>query len=57
MAVYQGPIYGERMFLGATGFWNSTMRPRIYYVTHKYDNLDVTRAEIIGGIDGTYKNV
>ncbi|XP_031784515.1 uncharacterized protein LOC100680378 isoform X1 [Nasonia vitripennis] len=52
MVIYQGPIYEERMYLGATGFWNNTMRPQVFYVTHRHDSFDLTRAEIIGGIDG-----
>lgn len=52
MVIYQGPIYEERMYLGATGFWNNTMRPQIFYVTHRHDSFDLTRAEIIGGVDG-----
>ncbi|XP_034943326.1 uncharacterized protein [Chelonus insularis] len=34
------------------GFWNSTMRPQIYYLVQTNDDFDVTRAEIIGAIDG-----
>ena len=52
MVVYQGPLVGKNMSLGATGFWNSTMRPTIYYLTSPHENFDATRAELIGGIDG-----
>ncbi|XP_023246318.1 uncharacterized protein LOC106647810 [Copidosoma floridanum] len=52
LAVYQGPLYESRMYLGATGFWNSTISPRVFYFWHDYDHFDFTRAEIIGGIDG-----
>ncbi|XP_012252675.2 uncharacterized protein LOC105684120 isoform X1 [Athalia rosae] len=52
MAVYQGPIVGSAMALGATGFWNSTMQPRTFYLTDHNGHLEATRAEIIGGIDG-----
>lgn len=52
MAVYQGPLVGSKMTIGATGFWNSTMQPRLYYLTDRNGHLDATRAEIVGGIDG-----
>ncbi|KZC14462.1 hypothetical protein WN55_06922 [Dufourea novaeangliae] len=52
MAVYQGPFVGSNMTLGATGFWNNTMRPAIYYLTSSHTNFDATRAELLGGIDG-----
>ncbi|XP_024937056.1 uncharacterized protein LOC107264079 isoform X2 [Cephus cinctus] len=52
MAVYQGPIVGSEMAIGATGFWNSTMRPSIFYLTDKHGSLDATRAEVVGGVDG-----
>lgn len=52
MVIYQGPIFENQMFLGATGFWNSTLRPQVFYVTQRFDNFDFTRAEILGGIDG-----
>lgn len=52
MAVYQGPLVGSKMAIGATGFWNSTMQPRIFYLTDHNGHLDATRAEILGGIDG-----
>lgn len=52
MVVYQGPLVGKNMSLGATGFWNSTMRPTVYYLTSPHENFDATRAELIGGIDG-----
>ena len=40
------------MVLGVTGFWNSSMRPNIYYIMGRDGTFDATRAEIIGGIDG-----
>ncbi|KAG7207191.1 hypothetical protein KM043_008876 [Ampulex compressa] len=52
MVVYQGPYVGSDMILGATGFWNSTIWPSIYYVIGQYENFDLTRAELIGAIDG-----
>ncbi|XP_043288146.1 uncharacterized protein [Venturia canescens] len=52
MAVYQGPVEGKRMSLGATGFWNSSMRPNIFYLVGRDGTFDATRAEIVGGIDG-----
>ncbi|XP_011501691.1 PREDICTED: uncharacterized protein LOC105365273, partial [Ceratosolen solmsi marchali] len=52
MAVYQGPIYDDQMFIGATGFWDRTMRPHFYYIMHPYENFDLTRAETVGAIDG-----
>ncbi|KAK0096904.1 hypothetical protein PV326_003925 [Microctonus aethiopoides] len=51
LAVYQGPFVGHQMILGVTGFWNNTMRPTRYYL-EKDINSDVTRAEIIGAVDG-----
>ena len=41
------------MSIGATGFWNSTIRPAIFYVSNKRGFFDATRAEIIGSIDGS----
>ncbi|KAL6440867.1 hypothetical protein ACFW04_003353 [Cataglyphis niger] len=52
MAVYQGPILNSDMELGATGFWNNTMRPNVYYLNNKNGYFDATRAEIVGDIDG-----
>ncbi|XP_035730991.1 uncharacterized protein LOC118445508 isoform X1 [Vespa mandarinia] len=52
MAIYQGPLVEERMTLGVTGFWNSTIYPNIYYLTKNPDSYDATRAEIVGDIDG-----
>ncbi|KOX72474.1 hypothetical protein WN51_01574 [Melipona quadrifasciata] len=52
MAVYQGPLLGNNMALGTTGFWQNMMRPTIYYLTSLHNNFDATRAELIGGIDG-----
>ncbi|XP_068988935.1 uncharacterized protein [Bombus flavifrons] len=52
MVVYQGPLLANNMTLGATGFWQSMMRPTIYYLTSLHNNFDATRAELIGGIDG-----
>lgn len=52
MVVYQGPLLANNMTLGATGFWQSMIRPTIYYLTSLHNNFDATRAELIGGIDG-----
>ncbi|XP_031849277.1 uncharacterized protein LOC116434747 isoform X2 [Nomia melanderi] len=52
MTVYQGPFVGQDMNLGATGFWNNTMWPTVYYLTSSHKNFDATRAELMGGIDG-----
>jgi hypothetical protein len=52
MVVYQGLILGSDMELGATGFWNNTMRPHDFYLKNKNGYFDATRAEIIGDIDG-----
>lgn len=57
MVVYQGPLLGNNMTLGATGFWQNMMRPTTYYLTSSYEHLDATRAELIGGIDGKLINV
>lgn len=55
MVVYQGPILGANMELGAAGFWNNTMRPHVYYLkSSKNGYFDATRAEIVGDIDGTH---
>ncbi|XP_076648482.1 uncharacterized protein LOC143356564 isoform X2 [Halictus rubicundus] len=52
MAVYQGPFKWQNMSLGATGYWNNTMRPTVYYLKSSHENFDATRAELLGGIDG-----
>ncbi|XP_058801781.1 uncharacterized protein LOC131670302 [Phymastichus coffea] len=52
LVIYQGPIYDDRMYLGSTGFWNSTIRPRIFYISHRTNNFELTRAEIVGAVDG-----
>ncbi|XP_076243007.1 uncharacterized protein LOC143184564 [Calliopsis andreniformis] len=52
VVAYQGPVLGSNISLGATGFWNSTIRPTMYYLTSTNENFDATRAELIGGIDG-----
>ncbi|KAI4497474.1 hypothetical protein M0802_007485 [Mischocyttarus mexicanus] len=52
MTIYQGPLVKEKMTLGVTGFWNSTIYPNIYYLTKNPDSYDATRAEIVGDIDG-----
>ncbi|KAL7299773.1 hypothetical protein TKK_0007519 [Trichogramma kaykai] len=52
MVVNQGPATREQMYLGASGFWNSTIRPRAFYVRHRYDSWDATRAELLGDVDG-----
>lgn len=55
MVVNQGPIVDTDMTIGATGFWNNTMRPNVYYLKSKNDYFDATRAEIVGDIDGKCK--
>lgn len=55
MAVYQGPFVGSRMVLGSAGSWNSTMRPKLFYLLGKDGNYEATRAEIIGAVDGKIK--
>ncbi|XP_053999158.1 uncharacterized protein LOC128887365 [Hylaeus anthracinus] len=52
MTVYQGPLIGNNMSLGATGFWNNTMYPTVYYLTSEHTSFEATRAELLGGIDG-----
>lgn len=52
MVVYQGPVLDTDMELGATGFWNNTMRPGVYYLKDQNGYFDATRAEIVGDIDG-----
>ncbi|XP_011298010.1 uncharacterized protein [Fopius arisanus] len=52
MAVHQGPSVGDRMLLGATGFWNSSIRPQMFYLLGKDGSFDATRAEIVGAVDG-----
>ncbi|XP_011864276.1 PREDICTED: uncharacterized protein LOC105560094 isoform X2 [Vollenhovia emeryi] len=52
MTVYQGPILYSDMELGATGFWNNTIRPGVYYLKNQNGYFDATRAEIVGDIDG-----
>jgi len=52
MVISQGPIYEGRMFLGASGFWDDTNRPRAFYVKHPQNNFDFTRAEVVGAVDG-----
>lgn len=52
MVVYQGPLLGTNMTLGATGFWQNKMYPSIYYLSSSHENFEATRAELLGGIDG-----
>ncbi|CAL7941711.1 unnamed protein product [Xylocopa violacea] len=52
MVVYQGPLLGNNMTLGATGFWDNIIRPTTYYLKSSYEKFDATRAELLGGIDG-----
>ncbi|TGZ52877.1 Uncharacterized protein DBV15_10985 [Temnothorax longispinosus] len=52
MVVYQGPILDSDMQLGATGFWNNTMRPGVYYLKNQNGYFDATRAKIVSDIDG-----
>jgi len=54
MVVYQGPVLDSDMELGAIGFWNNTMRPGVYYLKKQNGHFDVTRAEIVGDIDGKH---
>ncbi|XP_008544893.1 uncharacterized protein LOC103569388 [Microplitis demolitor] len=52
LVVYQGPIKADKMSLGSSGFWDSTMRPMLFFLLNKDDSYDVTRAEIVGAVDG-----
>ncbi|XP_044580110.1 uncharacterized protein LOC123262112 [Cotesia glomerata] len=52
LVIYEGPIKGEKMSLGSSGSWDSTMRPMLFYLLNKDDNYEVTRAEIVGAVDG-----
>nr|XP_012151290.1 PREDICTED: uncharacterized protein LOC100883936 isoform X2 [Megachile rotundata] len=52
MVVYQGPLTGFNMTLGATGFWQNRICPTIFYLADSQENFHATRAELIGGIDG-----
>lgn len=54
VVINQGPIYGTRVYLGASGFWDDTTRPQAFYVKHPQNNFDFTRAEILGDVDGNY---
>lgn len=51
MVIYQGPLLGADMALGAAGFWNNTMRPIIYYLIGSIKHFDATRAELMAGVD------
>jgi hypothetical protein len=46
----QGPIM-QTMTVGAPGAWNSTAVPRWYFLSQR-ENLEMTDAEIRGGLDG-----
>lgn len=54
LVIYEGPIKGEKMSLGSSGSWDSTMRPMLFYLLNKDDNYEVTRAEIVGAVDGNF---
>lgn len=50
VALLQGPIAKENS-VGASGAWNSTTVPHWYFLTQR-EHLEMTDAEIRGGIDG-----
>ncbi|XP_076243989.1 uncharacterized protein LOC143185138 [Calliopsis andreniformis] len=50
VALIQGPT-GEKLSVGVTGNWNSTTLPRWYFLNSN-DKLEMTTAEIRGGLDG-----
>lgn len=52
MVMVQGPqLKSEHFALGADGSWNSTSRP-LHYFLGANENLQMTAAEIRGGLDG-----
>ncbi|XP_026668550.1 uncharacterized protein LOC108624121 [Ceratina calcarata] len=55
IVLFQGPLLGNNMTLGAMGFWEyhwSTQFPNIYYLVNEKEYFEATRAELMGGIDG-----
>lgn len=50
VALLQGPMT-QRISVGASGAWNSTTLPRWYFLSQR-ERLELTDAEIRGGIDG-----
>lgn len=50
VALLQGPISSE-IKVGASGAWNSTTAPHWYFLSQR-ERLEMTDAEIRGGIDG-----
>lgn len=50
VALLQGPMT-NRISVGAAGAWNSTALPRWYFLSQR-ERLELTDAEIRGGIDG-----
>lgn len=50
VALLQGPLSRE-VSVGASGAWNSTTVPRWYFLSQR-ERLEMTDAEIRGGIDG-----
>lgn len=50
VALLQGPMSRE-ISVGASGAWNSTTVPRWYFLSQR-ERLEMTDAEIRGGIDG-----
>ncbi|XP_011501690.1 PREDICTED: uncharacterized protein LOC105365272 [Ceratosolen solmsi marchali] len=51
VALIQGPQQSDHFNLGVDGNWNSTTQPR-YYFLNANENLQMTAAELRGGIDG-----
>ncbi|KAI8128939.1 hypothetical protein CVS40_1977 [Lucilia cuprina] len=52
VALVQVPVSAnEQATVGATGAWNSTVMPKWYFLSQR-QNLEMTDAEIRGGIDG-----
>lgn len=50
VALIQGPLTND-ISVGASGAWNSTQLPRWYFLSQR-ERLEMTDAEIRGGIDG-----
>lgn len=53
MALRQGPTKSsqEGMNIGGAGGWNSTLMPKWYFLS-KWDDYEMTDAEIRAGLDG-----